>query len=275
MRAPTPVELACSNPSAPCTLPNAFLSDPPLKAVVSRTWEIGARGALGQNTSWNAAIFNTKLANDIAFISSTTSTGFFQNVGDTQRQGIELGVGTKQGRLSLSASYSFIDATFQSPFTENSANNSTADANGQIQVNPGNRIPGIPRQSFKARMGYAFTDKFLIGASLQAFSSQFARGNENNLDNGGTVAGYAVVNLNGSYEIIPGLELFARINNLFDKKYANMGILGSNVLSGPNNFNPANAFGTPELFVGPGAPIAGFFGIRYTFGTAKKKVDSD
>ena len=275
MRAPTPIELACSDPNAPCTLPNAFLSDPPLKAVVSRTFEFGARGILYENTMWNAAFFHTKLANDIQFISSTTSTGFFQNVGDTRRQGIELGVGTKQGRLSFAANYSFIDATFKTPFIENSANNSTADANGQIQVNPGNRIPGIPRHSFKARMEYAFTDKFFAGASLQAFSNQFARGNENNLDSQGTVAGYAVLNLNARYEIIPGLELFARINNLFDKKYANMGILGSNVLSGPNSFNPATAFGRPELFVGPGAPIAGFFGIRYSLGTAKRKRDLD
>ncbi len=275
MRAPTPVELACSNPGTPCTLPNAFLSDPPLKAVVSRTWEIGARGEIARDTIWRAAIFHTKLANDIAFISSTTSTGFFQNVGDTRRQGVELGVGTKQGRLSLSANYSFIDATFQTPFTENSANNTTADANGQIQVNPGNRIPGIPRHSFKARIGYAFTDMFFVGASLQAYSSQFARGNENNLDSQSTVAGYAVLNLNGRYEIIPGLELFARIDNLFDKKYANMGILGSNVFSGPNNFIPANAFRTPELFVGPGAPIAGFFGIRYSLGTTKRQKDLD
>lgn len=275
MRAPTPVELACSNPSAPCTLPNAFLSDPPLKAVVSRTWEAGARGEIARDTNWRAAFFHTKLDNDIAFISSTTSTGFFQNVGTTRRQGVELALGTKQGRLSFAANYSFIDATFQTPFIENSPNNSTADVNGQIQVNPGNRIPGVPRHSFKAHMEYAFTDKFFVGAGLQAFSSQFARGNENNLDSQGTVAGYAVVNLNGRYEIIPGLDLFARINNLFDKKYANMGILGSNVFSGPNNFIPANAFGTPELFVGPGAPIAGFFGIRYSLGTTKRQKDLD
>ena len=274
LRAPTPVELACSDPTAPCSLPNEFVSDPPLKAVVSRSWEVGARGAVGQNTSWSAAVFHTNLANDIAFISSTISTGFFQNVGDTRRQGIELGVSTKQGRLSFSANYSFIDATFQTPFTENSPNNSTANAIGQIQVNPGNRIPGIPRHSFKARTEYAFTDKFFAGMSLQAFSSQFARGNENNLDNGGTVAGYVVMNLNGRYEIIPGLELFTRINNVLNKNYANGGILGSNFFpGGPGAFDPANA--RSELFVGPGGPISGFVGIRYTFGPTKRKKDLD
>ncbi|MGH8757232.1 MAG: TonB-dependent receptor, partial [Burkholderiales bacterium] len=134
MRTPSPVELACSDPNAPCSLPNAFLSDPPLKAVVSRTWEAGARGEIARDTTWRAAFFHTKLDNDIAFISSTTTTGFFQNVGSTLRQGVELGVSTRQGRLSFAANYSFIDATFQTTFTENSPNNSTADVNGQIQV---------------------------------------------------------------------------------------------------------------------------------------------
>ncbi|MGH7817866.1 MAG: TonB-dependent receptor, partial [Candidatus Binatia bacterium] len=37
MRAPTPVELTCADPNAPCRLPNNFLADPPLKKVVSKT----------------------------------------------------------------------------------------------------------------------------------------------------------------------------------------------------------------------------------------------
>ena len=275
MRAPTPVELTCASPSAPCSLPNEFISDPPLKAVVSRTWEVGARGQIAGNTAWKAAFFSTKLSNDIEFISSSISTGFFQNVGDTLRQGLELGFSTKQGRLSFAANYSYIDATFQTPFIENSPNNTAANANGQILVIPGNRIPGIPRNSFKARVDYAFNDKFVAGASVQAYSSQIARGNENNFDPQGTVAGYAVVNLNANYEFLPRWQFFANINNLFDKTYANMGVLGSNFFTGPNNFNPANAFGRPELFVGPGAPIAGFVGIRYSLGTTKKQRDLD
>ena len=43
-RAPTAVELSCANPDAPCSLPNSMASDPPLKAVVSHTLEVGARG---------------------------------------------------------------------------------------------------------------------------------------------------------------------------------------------------------------------------------------
>jgi len=42
MRAPTAVELTCADPNAPCSLPNAFASDPELKPVISRTYELGS-----------------------------------------------------------------------------------------------------------------------------------------------------------------------------------------------------------------------------------------
>ena len=40
-RAPTVIELGCANPAAPCGLPNDFASDPDLKQVVARTFEVG------------------------------------------------------------------------------------------------------------------------------------------------------------------------------------------------------------------------------------------
>src|SRR5262249_52658781 len=69
MRAPTAVELTCADPSAPCPLPNAFVSDPPLKAVVAKTLELGGRGALGSNTTWSAAVYRSNLDDDIQFVS--------------------------------------------------------------------------------------------------------------------------------------------------------------------------------------------------------------
>ena len=61
MRVPTAMELTCADPTAPCKLPNAFLADPPLKKVVSRTAEIGARGRIGKIGHWSAALFQTRL----------------------------------------------------------------------------------------------------------------------------------------------------------------------------------------------------------------------
>jgi iron complex outermembrane recepter protein len=43
-RAPTPLELGCSDPARPCLIDNFLISDPPLKQVVARTFETGLRG---------------------------------------------------------------------------------------------------------------------------------------------------------------------------------------------------------------------------------------
>src|SRR5205085_9671924 len=92
MRAPSPIELTCADAAAPCKLPNIFLADPPLKKVVSHTLEAGARGKWPA-LEWAAAVYRTDLDDDIQFISSgerAINAGFFQNVGRTRRQGLEL-----------------------------------------------------------------------------------------------------------------------------------------------------------------------------------------
>ena len=267
MRAPTPIELTCADPSAPCKLPNNFLSDPPLKKVVSRTMEVGARGKLGESTSWSAAAYRTRLSDDIQFISSQgagSNTGYFQNVGDTRRQGLELAATSKFGALGLTARYGYIDATYQSSFLENSPANSTADASGAITVAPGNRIPSIPRHSLKLRVDYDVSDRCSIGANFLHAGTSHARGDENNLDGRGQVPGYTVVNLDGRFKLAKDTEIFGRVNNLFDREYANFGTLGRNVFAGPNrSFEPAS--GSNEQFRGYGAPRGLWVGLRYSW----------
>ena len=53
-RTPTAAELACADPEEPCRVPNAFTADPDLDQVVSRTVELGARGAFG-SVRWSAS----------------------------------------------------------------------------------------------------------------------------------------------------------------------------------------------------------------------------
>lgn len=267
MRAPTPIELTCADPNAPCKLPNNFLSDPPLKKVVSRTIEIGARGKVGASSSWSAAAYRTRLNDDIQFISSQgagSNTGYFQNVGDTRRQGVELTGSSKFGALAVTVRYSYIDATYRSEFLENSPANSVADGNGSIAITPGNRLPGIPRHNLKLRIDYDASERWSVGANLLHSSASIARGDENNLDARGTVPGYTVVNLDARFKPTKEIEFFGRVNNLFDREYANFGILGRNVFTGPNrSFDPAS--GVNEQFRGYGAPRGVWVGVRYSW----------
>ena len=262
-RAATPVELSCADENRPCALPNAFAADPPLQQVVAKTWEGGARGKLNENINWTLGVYNTRSDNDIQFISSNASGfGFFKNVGETRRRGLELGLNGKYERWSLVANYGFVDATFQSDFTVGSPSNSSADAGGNINVSKGDRIPGIARQTLKVRLGYDVTPSWTIGSNILVAVGQYARGDENNQDVNGRVPGYAVVNLDTHYSINGNWKVFAKVNNLFDKKYATFGVLGDNIFNGD----------AAEQFRSPAAPLAAWVGVTYDFGKPKSSV---
>ena len=273
MRAPSPIELTCADPSAPCKLPNEFLADPPLAMVVSKTIEAGARGKVDASTDWSAAVYRTDLANDIEFIAAgagSSNAGYFQNVGTTRRQGFELGATRKAGPLRISAHFNHLDATFRSRFLASSADNSDADSDGGIVVRPGDRIPGIPANTLKLGFEYA-SEPFSFGAAMTAISGQYAHGDENNADRRGRIPGYAVFSLDASYDASPKLQFYARIDNLFDRSYYDFGVLGSNVFTGPGrSFGPANGVApVSDQFRAVGAPRSAVIGLRYRFGDGR------
>ena len=266
MRVPSPVELSCSNPLIQCSLPTGFTSDPNLDMIVSRTWEGGVRGKLSPNTEWNFAAFNTENQNDIQFIANGANggtTGFFQNVGDTRRRGVELGLQGKFNGLTLAANYGFVESTYQSTFTESSSQNSTANSNGLITVNKGNQIPGIARQTLKLRASYDISSAWNIGTNIIATGGQYAHGDENNQDANGPLGGYTVVNLDTHYNVTSNWQSFAKVSNLFNRNYNTFGILAQNMYTALS-----------ELAVAPANPRGIWVGLTYHFGN-KKSASGD
>jgi len=267
MRAPTAIELTCADPNDPCKLPNNFLADPPLKKVVSQTLEAGARGSGEGGLAWSAAVFRTDLHDDLQFINANgvaVNAGYFQNVGTTRRQGLELDLRGRFKTITAALHYSFVDATYRTGFTTNSPANSSADANGAISVQRGNRIPSVARHSLKLRLDADATSDWRIGASLLVASSVGARGDENNLDANGRVPGYAVVNLDTHWQLTRRFSVFARIDNALDRRYANFGVTGLNVFTGPaRSFDATNP--RAEQFRGHGAPRGAWVGVQSTF----------
>ncbi|CAM2171375.1 iron complex outermembrane recepter protein [Burkholderia latens] len=267
MRSPTAIELACADPAAPCSLPNDFLADPALKPVIAKTIELGARGRIADATTWSAAAYRTTLDDDIQFISSNGGAGtlgYFQNVGKTRRQGVELAGHTRLGPVGIGVSYSYVDARYRSTWTERSASNSSANAQGNIVVRSGDRMPGIPSSTVKLRLDYAATPKWNVGANVTYRSGVFARGDENNQDVNGKIPGYVLVDVDTTWQVTKRVQLFASVTNLLDKRYASFGTLGRNFFNGPNHgfdgLNPVN-----EQFIGPGAPRGAWIGARYAW----------
>jgi iron complex outermembrane recepter protein len=272
-RTPTASEIECANPKIPCLLPSSLASDPPsLKQVVAHTYEAGLRGRvavpeLGEGrVSWNASLFRTDVDDDIYGVATSLSTGFFENIGSTRRQGAELGARYADDQLSVYANYSFIDATFESPLTLNSPQNPFANAAGNIFVKPGDQLPGIPQQRFKVGADYHIVADWVVGVSLTLVGSEFYRGDESNQLS--PIAGYAVTNLHSTYQVTPTVQLFGTIDNLFNAQYANFGVLGDPTGVGAPGI-PAGAVtngpGVDNRFQSPAAPLAAYGGVRVKF----------
>ncbi len=270
-RAPTPIELGCADPANPCTLPNALRSDPRLDQVVAKTLEFGLRGAHGKALNWNASVFRTTNHDDILFVGTSTSAGYFTNFGKTRRQGVELDLSGAHGSFDWRAGYTWLQASFQSSACLLSESNSSAGDDpscgaDEIRVSTGDRLPGLPRHSLKLALNWKPIDALRIGAQMRSFSGQLVRGNENGGDDNGKVGGYTVFNVDADWQFAKGWTLFGRIDNLFDRRYETAGALAENVFNDQGQFitNPANW--EDERFVAPGAPRAGWIGVRYKFG---------
>lgn len=290
-RAPSAVELGCSDPASPCRLPNALAGDPPLRLVIARTGEVrltwtgGAPG--GPAWTARASVFRTDTADDILFVTDTPSGyGYFRNFGQTRRQGFEVAGSARRGRLSVEGSWVLLDATFQSAERVAGAANSASDAPepglaGTIAIRPGNRIPLIPRHTVKARLAWEATRALSLSLNVTAASSALARGNENNRHRPdgtyylgpGRSAGYALVDAGAQLELRPGLRVVGTVRNLLGARYATAAQLGATAFDARGRFVarpfPGGEDGAAPLrastFLAPGAPRSVDLGVTWRF----------
>lgn len=297
-RAPSAIELGCANENNPCRLPNAMAGDPPLEQVITRTFEAGLRGTLGDATRWNAGVYRAENKNDILFVAApgATGAGFFHNFPKTRREGVDLGFDSRVAALSFGMQYSYVQATYQAsgsfPGDSSSANGFAAEdpafrglGGGTIDVVPGDRLPLVPKQTFKAFVGYDFGETLALDLDFRASDGVYARGNENNAHRPdgiyylgpGRTAGYGVFDLGINYKPAPKLVLFARIDNLLDRKYATAAQLGAMGFDADGRFHARPFPSVPDApgegaypiprttFFAPGAPRLISVGMRYTF----------
>ncbi|MBV9458496.1 MAG: TonB-dependent receptor [Bradyrhizobium sp.] len=264
-RAPTPLELGCADPANPCIIAAFLVSDPALKQVVSRAVEAGFRGTREMNIGtleWKLGGFRATNTDDILAIPDPILQGFgyFQNVGDTRRQGIEAEAKLKASAFELHASYTFIDARFLDALQVGS-NSPFADANGNIQIVPGDQIPAIPRHRIKAGFDYSITDAFKVGGDALYVSSQYLVGDESNQAQ--KVPSYTVFNVHASYQVNKTVEIYGKINNVFDNRYVTYGTFFDTAKL-PDFANGGAAF-TDARSLSPAYPRTFYAGMKVTF----------
>ncbi|MBP9199653.1 MAG: TonB-dependent receptor [Gemmatimonadales bacterium] len=207
-----------------CNLPTNLSGDPYLPQIRSRSGELGLRGTLGRHWSWNATAYRVDLDHDIQFTAVSSQRSYFQSIGRTRRQGIELGVAGQVGRASVRLNYAATDATYQSRFYMLSPHNSSAltdpilaadpdaaFAGGSIsqgvailetiRIDPGAHIPGVPIHNFNLGLDYRLARGWTVGAGVVAHSRSYLRGNENNRHQAGgndSQVWYWIENADGS-----------------------------------------------------------------------------
>ncbi len=220
--------------------------------------------------------------------STQTGFGYFKNFGSTRRQGLELGVNRRKGRWSGGAGYTWLAATFESSEivkgTGNSTNTSAARGGnglpGTITIQPGNRMPLVPRHTLKAFAGRQLTTRLSVDVDVVAAAGVFARGNENNSSQPdgtyylgpGVTPAYGIANVGAQYQLTKRVQILAHVNNVFDRHDYTAAQLG------PTGFTSTGAyvaralppiqgqFPVPQAaFYAPGAPATFWVGTRVRF----------
>lgn len=288
-----------------CSLPSTLSGDPPLKQVKANTFDIGLRGRWGDSTEWNLGAFQTDLRDDIYLVSFPGNRSFFANIGDTRRRGIEAGMATTFGKARFKVNYALTDATFEESFPLAANDNSSSyeattgvyDFGRLIDVEPGDRMPGVALHNMNATFSYEVTPAWQIGFTAVAHSSAYLRGNENNehrkgvtlidtfdsaggiksvarrpTNNPGTVPGYMTFNFQTSYKLSKEWTASMMINNVFDKEYFSAGRLGRNPFSpsvygaiGPGGYNHNSSDWLSTNFIAPGSPRGVWFSLNWHF----------
>jgi outer membrane receptor protein involved in Fe transport len=186
-RAPAILELACADPEAACPLPFALGDDPPLDPVTATTWETGARWAVGPAVL-DASLYLTEVDDEIFFVSSEESLveGFFTNLEDTRREGVELSVQTRLGHAGTAyVNYAYTRATFQSDAPQLFSIRAEEDfednpLSGPNDVSAGDRLPLVPAHQVKAGATLGLPAELEVGVDARLTGEQWLRGDESN-----------------------------------------------------------------------------------------------
>ncbi len=175
-----------------------------LKPSTSDTVELGSKTRIG-NGLFSAALFQTDTDNEIVVDASSGGRTTYKNAGKTRRQGLELSLDQQIAwDWKLKMAWTLLDATYRS------------NACGATDCN-GNRMPGIARNMGYASFGYQPEQGWYAGADVHYMGDIMADD-----ENSAKAPSYTVAGLNTGYKFLYerwALDLFGRVDNLFDKGY--------------------------------------------------------
>ena len=194
--------------------PDLFLGNPNVAPESSRGWEIGFE-QIWRNDRFvfMATYFNEELKDEINGFVFDPNTFLFtaaNEIGTSDRQGVELMFSAHFTAVDVTASYTVTDST-------------QPDGSGG-EVDEVRR----PRHMVSANLNYAVQERTNINLNVSYNGSQYdlffppfpQPSEQRKLD------GYTLVNLAASYQVTNRVQVYGRIENLFDEQYED--VLGFN-----------------------------------------------
>ena len=200
--------------------------NPDLKPESAKSWDVGVeQRLLDGRVVVTGAYFERRTRDQIDFVScwggpaplcpTHPSGGYYDNIAHGEAHGVELSALTQLTEaLSLDANYTWTNAR-----------NDAADS-----ANFGKRLARRPVNQANAQATYRWPVKLETAVAVRYASDRF-----NDAANLTKVKGYVLWDLRASYPVTDKLEVYGRVENLFDKHYetiANYGQLGRAAYAG-------------------------------------------
>ena len=203
-----------------------FQANPSIRSQIGYHYETGVRHSFNEQVEVNLTLFRVDLRNEIFYNPITFSN---ENYPKTRRQGVELGMKVRPiPGLSVWGNYTYIKPLLR------------------VDSFSGNDIPGVPRGKGALGMDIDLGRGFLLNTRANFVDSRYFISDWNNRVD--KLDGYYTLDAKFSYSW-KGLKAFLGANNLFNKKYAEYGVV--------------NAAGAQFYYPSPERNFLG--GITYTF----------
>ncbi len=176
-----------------------------LQPSASTQYEIGYRERLtgAVKGGWSAAVFQSRTSDEIVSAGSSNGRTSYRNAGDTRRQGLELQADLRLApQWKLQAAYTYLDASFR-------------QASGNAAA--GNMLPGLSKQHLTLGLDYDISAEWRVGVSAEHMGKIYV-----NDANSESAPAYTIAAASVGYRKVMGpwtLRAFARVDNLFDRKY--------------------------------------------------------
>jgi iron complex outermembrane receptor protein len=242
-----------------------FGSNPNLKPVDSKNYELGVKSGLGTWGEATVAIYRSDVTNEILIVCGdpfTCGNSTFasnQNIDRSRRQGVESTLRARYNQyFDVTVNYTYTQATIESPLTLNPFFFGPFGGTPYIQqVQKGSSFPLVPKHRLGVTGNYHPDLGWTISLTGLYVSTQFFTNDEQNIQP--KLPGYFVMNARIAYErAVPGGRLsgFLMLNNIFDQGYSTSGIIAANNLTGG---------GDVERFVVPAPGVAVYGGLSYRF----------